>query len=291
MVSLWTRFVYGTFNPMIRLLAVFVRGTAGTDLVDRKAVQPKKMLELYSFEWSPYCRLVREVLCEMEIDYILYPVPPGGKRYRKDAINPKIGKARMPMLHDPNTGVTMHESDEIVDYITKTYNGKPRANTHGWRRTLAVFTSVIATLLDHANVMPWSLDWRALFKGRIGYAVFHTIVAVPSAEPPAKMLEIYTFESSPYSIPARTYLDALQLPYIVRNTPKGHWKDLGPPFFREKVWKGDRGTTRNRKALQARSNFVQVPYLVDPNTGVEMYESQKIIAYLKKTYELERKTK
>ncbi|MDU6056014.1 MAG: glutathione S-transferase N-terminal domain-containing protein, partial [Acinetobacter junii] len=28
----------------------------------------------------------------------------------------------------------------------------------------------------------------------------------------------------------------------------------------------------------------QVPYLVDPNTGVKMFESAKIVEYLKKQY-------
>ena len=29
---------------------------------------------------------------------------------------------------------------------------------------------------------------------------------------------------------------------------------------------------------------MQVPYLVDPNTGAEMYESDDIVAYLQKRY-------
>jgi glutathione S-transferase len=30
----------------------------------------------------------------------------------------------------------------------------------------------------------------------------------------------------------------------------------------------------------------QVPYLIDPNTGVEMFESAEIVEYLEKTYSL-----
>lgn len=30
--------------------------------------------------------------------------------------------------------------------------------------------------------------------------------------------------------------------------------------------------------------WLQVPYLEDPNTGVEMFESAEIIEYLKQTY-------
>jgi glutathione S-transferase len=31
---------------------------------------------------------------------------------------------------------------------------------------------------------------------------------------------------------------------------------------------------------------VQLPYLIDPNTGEEMFESNDIMAYLNKTYAL-----
>ena len=37
-------------------------------------------------------------------------------------------------------------------------------------------------------------------------------------------------------------------------------------------------------ALLARAGRVQVPYLVDPNTGAEMFESDAILAYLDRTY-------
>ena len=36
--------------------------------------------------------------------------------------------------------------------------------------------------------------------------------------------------------------------------------------------------------LFERTGRVQVPYLIDPNTGVEMFESTAIVAYLDKTY-------
>lgn len=43
------------------------------------------------------------------------------------------------------------------------------------------------------------------------------------------------------------------------------------------------GDRRNRSRLAARGGRVQLPYLVDPNTGQEMYESREIIAYLGRT--------
>lgn len=52
------------------------------------------------------------------------------------------------------------------------------------------------------------------------------------------------------------------------------WSDMGPPAFRD----GPMGTSRNRRWLAEHSGRVQVPYLRDPNTGTEMYESDAILA-------------
>jgi len=44
----------------------------------------------------------------------------------------------------------------------------------------------------------------------------------------------------------------------------------------------DRDVPPNEEELIARGGKRQTPYLVDTETGVEMYESADIIAYLKK---------
>src|SRR3546814_3473184 len=56
------------------------------------------------------------------------------------------------------------------------------------------------------------------------------------------------------------------------------------PAVRDLWFKSAKGTSRNRKVLLARAGHVQVPYLIDPNTGTEMFESAKILAYLDATY-------
>jgi glutathione S-transferase len=62
--------------------------------------------------------------------------------------------------------------------------------------------------------------------------------------------------------------------------------DIGPPSFRDCWFKAPKGTSRNRKLLEKKTGKVQVPYLIDPNTGVEMFESKRILAYLNQTYAL-----
>ncbi len=41
---------------------------------------------------------------------------------------------------------------------------------------------------------------------------------------------------------------------------------------------------KREKLLPIMQGKMQVPYLVDPNTGVKMFESAQIVKYLKKQY-------
>ena len=241
------------------ILASQMRGWRGTAAYRPAKKQPALTLELYEYEPSPYCRLVREALTELDLDVMVYPCPRGGTRFR-----PKVqemgGKQQYPYLVDPNTGVKMYESAEIAAYLAKTYEGRLRI-ARGPRRGGAIGMAVLATSLRR----------------------FRGYKARPS-KAPAKPLELFSFESSPYSRLVRERLCELELPYLLHNTGKGRPSDMGPPGMRDKWFKGPKDTTRNRKILFERTGHVQVPYLIDPNTGVEMYESADIIAYLEKTY-------
>ncbi|MGH8454104.1 MAG: glutathione S-transferase N-terminal domain-containing protein, partial [Nevskiales bacterium] len=92
----------------------------------------------------------------------------------------------------------------------------------------------------------------------------HGLRARPS-KAPAKSLELFSYEASPYSRLVRELLDELELPYLLRNC-------------------GQHG--RNRSELMARAGKVQMPYLIDLNSGKEMFESADILRYLNQTYVL-----
>jgi glutathione S-transferase len=62
---------------------------------------------------------VREVLCELELPYVLHNLPRGGAG--RDAFRARHGKVAVPYLEDPNTGVAMFESRDIVRYLGTTY--------------------------------------------------------------------------------------------------------------------------------------------------------------------------
>jgi glutathione S-transferase len=99
------------------VLASAARPTAGARVRASKA--PPQPLELYSFEISPFCRLVRETLCELEIPYLLHNV--GKRSPGRAAFVERAGKMMVPYLVDPNTGRAMFESADIQDYLHATY--------------------------------------------------------------------------------------------------------------------------------------------------------------------------
>jgi glutathione S-transferase len=80
---------------------------------------PERPLELWSFEACPYCRLVREVLCELELPYVLHNVAQGSSR--REAFVALSGRMMVPYLVDPNTGASLFESADIVRYLESTY--------------------------------------------------------------------------------------------------------------------------------------------------------------------------
>lgn len=111
----WLRF--GPLTTISSMMASAWR--AGHGGRAKKSVAPEKPLELWSFEISPYCRLAREALCELEIPYVLHNVPKKSVN-RKDFVS-RSGKMMVPYLVDDNTGKSMFESADIVRYLHATY--------------------------------------------------------------------------------------------------------------------------------------------------------------------------
>jgi glutathione S-transferase len=98
--------------------AVRPRGARVRDgLEDRD--QPDERPFLYNFENSPYCRKVRERLCELNLDYEVRNV--AKESTRRPELVERGGQMMVPYLVDPNTGMEMYESDDIVEYLDATY--------------------------------------------------------------------------------------------------------------------------------------------------------------------------
>jgi glutathione S-transferase len=200
--------------------------------------QPEKALELYEFEGCPFCRKVRVALSEMDLDALIYPCPKSGPRFRQE-VRRRGGMAQFPFLVDPNTGREMYESDDIVRYLADEYRGG--------RAPLSVRLGLLSTTLSSLSTLP-----------RATRGSFYR-----AARPPELPLELYSFEASPYCRIAREALCELEIPYMLRNVAKGSTK---------------------RAAFVEKSGKMMVPYLVDPNTGRDMFESAEIVRYLNETY-------
>ncbi|MFC6330731.1 glutathione S-transferase N-terminal domain-containing protein, partial [Alloalcanivorax gelatiniphagus] len=104
------------------------------------------------------------------------------------------------------------------------------------------------------------------------------------AEVPEQPLILYSFEGSPFARLVRERLCELQLPYLVRQCGRDQWQDWVLPPMRKALEMEYLPTQRHRQELMARAGRVSVPYLIDPNTGEELFESERIVAYLQARY-------
>jgi glutaredoxin len=86
---------------------------------------------------------------------------------------------------------------------------------------------------------------------------------------PERALELYSYEACPRCRRVRQTLTELDLDFLHRSCPVGSVRA---------------GACANRQRLVERGGKMQVPYLVDPNSGAEMYESDAIIDYLTQHY-------
>ena len=107
----------GFLTDATAMLASAVRPLSG---IHYRASRPPELdLELFSFEASPFCRLAREALCSLELPYLLHNVAkdsPG-----REVFAERSGRMLVPYLIDPNTGIEMFESSDIVHYLEETY--------------------------------------------------------------------------------------------------------------------------------------------------------------------------
>lgn len=235
------------------------RGAAGSKTIQ----QPPQLPILFDSEDNPECRLVREALTELDLDVLIYPCPAGANRFSGLLAEMAGEQATIPYLLDPNTQVKLMGADAINAYLFQYYRQsdtpKPlQANIFN------LVTSRLASLV------------RLNIKG---------LTAKPSRNP-EQALVLYSFEASPYSRPVREKLCELQLPYKLINLGKQQLADVGPATFR--LHRGEYKPIPNTKRakLLAEKGHVQVPFLIDANKSIELFESKDILRYLDETYAL-----
>jgi glutathione S-transferase len=101
---------------------------------------------------------------------------------------------------------------------------------------------------------------------------------------PEFLLELYSFESSPYARPVRELLCNMEIPYILRSCGRTEMQEWLLPPMRAKMNVQPESKLANRRQLQAEEGKVSIPYLYDPNTERGLFESGDILVYLQNTY-------
>lgn len=245
-------------NVLSSLLSTVIRSTNGIQATPA-INKPVKLLQLYDIENCPYCRLVREALTELDLDVLILPCPKKGERYREELVE-RGGKAQFPYLVDPNTEVEMYESLDIVAYLFETYGSGElpiKWRLGGLQTTGSMLASAPRT---HRGM-------------RANTGVF-----------PEQLLELYSFESSPYARLVREKLCEMEIPYIVRNCGRTELQEWLLPPMRKLFNVTPESKLDNRRHLQHREGRVSIPYLYDPNTDEGLFESSDIITYLENHY-------
>jgi hypothetical protein len=238
--------------PLLRsLLTSTARGWRGTQAI-RVAPPPAKRLVVFDRENDPDCRLLRELLTELQLDALIQPCPLGGKRFARRLPQ----GARLPYLVDADHEVRASGLRDCLRHVLTTYA------EIGWA------SAVLGSL-------PMRLSSRLASTLR-GGAGDHAQPSRAARRP----LELYSFESSPFSRLVRERLCELELPWILRSFGKEQLADWGPPELRFtlKPWKPVPGG--RREAMLKKTGKAQVPYLIDRNHAIELFESEQILAHL-----------
>jgi len=212
--------------------------------------RPKRPLVLYEYDASPYCKRVREFINLLDLTVEYRPCPGARQGKFSDELYEKTGRRTVPYLYDPNTDQGLFESSDQIEYLLANY-GPVDESTYDrkalWPITFEAFSMFTSTLCAITLGMPGA---RKQTNAR------------PDNEE-MQPVELWGYEASPFVRNVREKLGTLCLPHVMISCSKG---------------------SANRDKMVAKTGRFQVPYLVDPNTGVEMYESEEIVKYLEEVY-------
>lgn len=206
--------LFGGTDPSAPRNAFLEAGTSGVSTLARSPwgskVSPEigeiamsreqlmRPLQLYEFEACPFCRRVREALTELDLSVEIYPCPKGSLRHRQ-TVKEIGGKEQFPYLIDPNTGVRLYESGDIVKYLFKVYGGGKEPSAGLLEST--ILTGWVPTVLRAGRGM-------ALWQ--------HATVDIPE-----KKLELFSYENNQFARIVREALCELELPYVLYNVGIG----------------------------------------------------------------------
>ena len=219
---------------------------------------PPLPLILYENESDADSKLVREACSMLSLVVTMYPMPVNGPRYRNkinpndfiDSKSPSVSSndSKFPYFYDPNTSVKLAGSRLIIDYLFTKYGppGQPVPDILQQPTTGVNFPRLAA-----------SLGVSVIVNNAGGTYIDSNL---PSNVQP---ITLYAYEGSPFCKVVRETLCAYEIPHTIYYTPRG---------------------SVNRQRLYDQTKRFQVPFIQDPNTGIDLFESEAIVEYIKKQY-------
>ena len=248
------------------------RGVMGT----ATPMQPEKSLILYEHEACPYSRRVREVMTLLNLDYESRPSPHKGQVYR-DELKELAGKAQVPFLIDDNIakgseGNQILDSQAIIDHLFANYSKKGFTPDKYQRQNKK----------DNASIANKAASVASMLRG---VKAVHPKKNLARGKPKAP-IHLYGFEASPFCRLVREKLSELEVGYINHNVARERIQDIGAFGFHLGFgeYQPIKGGKRDRLMNEDLKGKLLFPYLIDPNTDTQMYESQDIIDYLEYNY-------
>lgn len=229
-------------------------------------LRPKQPIILYEYEACPFCKKVRETMSVLDLDYLAYPCPRETLKshsvYKDSRYRPIVKKSggtlMFPYMEDPNTQVKMYNSEDIMRYLITTYGQNAKLPISFRIANYGIFKFISLLLVSFC---------RPLME--MG------ILRIPSKKP-NKPLELWGYEASGPVRRVREVLSSLELPHVMHTVAGGSSKREG--FMKEHQ--------HELSEIRKKLNFIKVPYLFDPNTNTQLFESKVIVKYLIDTYKI-----
>ena len=156
---------------------------------------------------------------------------------------------KLPYIDDPNVGKKISGDNDIIEHLLEKY-GPPSTEYDRkalWPITFQEFALVTSQV-------------ASLIRGNPGKT------QQPNARPDnndMQPIELWAYECSPFVRPVKEKLSALGLPHVVVSCSRG---------------------STNRDRMVEKTGRFQVPYIVDGNTGIDMFEGPEIVEYLEAVY-------
>ena len=195
---------------MVSPAAVFRNETVPQALVPPRPTQP---LILYSYEGNQFCRLVREVLTELDLPYELRSTGKGSTRRRNELSQITGGSTQCPYLIDPNTDTKISDSKIIIQYLYQNYAiYTPPNELVQWASNyilpLAKPLFAILAPIQAGAIAVGSNDDDEEYQQRINAAWAEVQTTVQSAP-----VVVYTYGLSPFSTETKALLENMNITY------------------------------------------------------------------------------